>query len=1034
MNLDEFQALLFNLRQNDNQIRQQATEIYNKFMLENPSGLIFMHIQNITTSKSEPLIAMSIILLKVLFKFNDGNLLNFVNEEVFSLIDTTFPTLFENTQFTPYIFSQLADTISYIAKVLIPRQYLLTFVPHLFQIIQSGPQLLWIPSMSCITQCNNYIPLVNNSIISFEAVFALLAATLQSDNFELISAALRILYSFYLNNESCSELSGFASSLTQLYTQIPEPNQNSTFSDLYLFCTQSSNFFASVLTDFIASLLSIKGGPQVQMIIVDIFVCLAKSFDVSFNPFLRNVTTAILLASVNFDENEIDEDDIELSAPSSDVAIFHFSELFSNRTEYPNVVIKLVSDMIQNLEWTYRRSALSALYELLLSCNTNLEAYCNDIFQLLLPCLADQHHICRYYAFRALIYLAESYMFYIEEHASNLFELILTVVYSEIYYPTKIVELKALSAICTSTKSAILTPLSGSIIEKIIPLLQSPNVQPLEQLIVIECIATVAVSSRIDFQPFYQDSINCLKTALTQIQSQEKNSIRIQAIKAYPLIGKCVPSEVFIKDAIDFIEFVIQSNFNGWCDDEKIVVLSTLDKLIHILPKDVYTQYLSTLLEIFCNFLLSDFDTEELPIFIDVSSLTDKVTVVLQAANMTIAYSRSQLQFFAKCTETLKNHIEIFNVLDSPLIYHISKIAIKFVSFSAYPLLQIMAIELLQSLFVIFSKNDKANCAEYVKFINEQLINVLSLFFSNSSLVISAIFDFLSVINDNELSLLEMIFNLTTQYLAHIHVKRQEISEKGAGENSSKLVLLNQIEISIERCAKIFLVNIDERIVTFLLQSPCHVFRLLFMTDLFNKAPESGFVKPELLFMSIEHSLDSDDCIVAYAAFISLARLILNQKVEQGFMHASIEKAVLFINQYDDDENDSIHQVIDGALISMAAFFSMFPESDIVGQILPLWFKEMPITYDSPDANIAYDLLIHFAAQKHPIIFNPQSIAHLLKVYFSVIMGHQVRNEIKEFMKDHIHNLMTTEETRAIIEDAFLEIGIDVRDYIKNCF
>lgn len=285
---------------------------------------------------------------------------------------------------------------------------------------------------------------------------------------------------------------------------------------------------------------------------------------------MNDVVASVLVASCNYSEDSM-QDDIESSSPYSDRAIFYLSELFSKRTNYQSLVTKLSQEMIQSEEWNCRRSALSAIYQLLNSCETGLDTYLDDIFPIIQEHLSDPNHLCRYYSFKSISELCASYSLYVSQFTQTLIPLVIEVSKAEVDHQTKVIELESLESMCSNVPTESILQFTQSIIEELLPQIQDPDSTLMEQLMIIKCMSKIALSTETNFDQFYSESIGWLKTAIEQIEPGNDDLVRIQSIKTISLVGKTVNLELFLDDGVGFLNLLLSEVFFISGDNEKSV-------------------------------------------------------------------------------------------------------------------------------------------------------------------------------------------------------------------------------------------------------------------------------------------------------------------------------------------------------------------------------------------------------------------------------------------------------------------------------
>ncbi|OHT06024.1 hypothetical protein TRFO_05661 [Tritrichomonas foetus] len=1038
MELHDFQALLNNTQTNDTEIVQQTTELYQNLLNQNVSGIIILHIQNILSFANPNIVALSIILLKKIFQPQNAELITQINSQALDLIEATLPKFFENPNFTPVHFQLIEDMASLVATKMISHHRMMNFIPHLVTIIKLMNPILSPHAINCVVQCNNYASLIDSNLISSEDVFAIIATVLGNDSpIDFILAALRMLFSFFVDFNKTPQLHEFSPVVSQIYSTITEECLPIALSDLYIFCSHSYLYFKESLPILITSLLSIVTGNHrihVKSIAIDTFICLARGFCLEFNPFLNDVTAAIMLVSCFFDESNICDSEIE--DPYSDDAIFHLSEIFSSRTMYPLLVIKIATDMIQKEEWQFRRAAISAIEKLIMSCETGLDSYIKEIVNLIVPRFADPNPICRCYAYRAFTQLCSQYIYDIIAEIDQLGDLLQDIILAsknEDFNPTKISALEAFEVFCDSCPPETMRAFAEPSIQQILPIIQNQNSSPNEQIIVICCVAKIANSTEINFEPFYQSSISWLKTALGHIPIGQDNSVRIQTIKIFPYIGKIVPLNVFLQDGLEFLQYLLTCEFSQEGDNEKLAILTAFSESAEILA-NYFQPFLPAVMNLISSIISSELEIERYSISFDVSSLTDRVIVPSREENTIITYSRAQLTLIIHCFDTLSSLSESLQQLVIPFMVPISKIAARYISFSQHSPMQSSCIHFLRSLISLYRKFDSQLLNLYLPFIRKTLYPTITNAFVNSALVLCECIDlFTDAIENAEFdgSITVLLQLLMTQ----MTIQRQRILSKGSHENSHDLLLIDELELSLERFTcfllKKFQANMME-ITPIFMSMGSELFKMLYMTDVLLLTQQGDL--PTLIQM-INISLNSTRLNLNYASFISLSRIIRNiENIDPSIFQQTINRALAMIEQYDEDEDNAAHKVIDSALIALSAVFKATYGKIDLSEAISKWFEQMPIStkIDSFDANIAYETLCFLVETKNPIVFNSESLTKLLKCFGTALLNKSILEECHARVIALLKSIFATTELHDLIQQAICELSLPVRRIIKH--
>lgn len=1022
--LGEFQKLLFGLVRRDE--GGNTEEVYERMKEQNVSAVVALHLANILSFVDPNLTAMSMILLKHIYQNNE--LRSRVDSNTCELVCKQLPVLFRDERLTKHLLEIFVDACAIIVPFHLENGLMYDFLTMLMELIQSPDTVKAALARDCLAQLHGVAP----QCVQMEQEFianAIGTGLTSLEDPSLTFASLRLLFEFYVNpTVTPNFVSVFAEPVSVIYRSIPQELLPVPLNDLYRFCLNKYHFFQHVLGNLVETLVMFIGGDvteQISIFAIETVICLAKNYDAQFTQFLQPVTAAIMAASCRVDEQSI----LEENFPFADDAIFHLSEIFSEKTMYPSVVVKMAKEMVSKPEWQCKRAALVAVHRLISSCGDSLETEFDDLCQIICSWMKDPNPILRMNAYSAFCRLCSLQPVLLGSISDSFLNVTMSTLKEENVPRVRLTELKALDEFCKNCPSTTLAPASEHLIGLLLELLKQ-SLEPQEQIAAIRCITSISTSTQCPFEQFYAVFMPLLKEIYSSRRPGNDDPTRIRVLQAIPVIFMAVPPAVYEGAALEFLNNILAIGFDELGDEEKLETLDVLDKMADLSP-ELFAQVLPFVTRILNSILSSDLTTENLPLTCNVSQITDRVWKQLPKENCIICYHRAELQFVIKSMETLENMVLKFPEAIAPMVVDLYASLIRFITFDAYPPLQRESIQLLKALIPVYRILGGEILQEYLTLLQQHLINALTLPFTTTvrRASIDAFTELISTVAELQIQipdLLAPVIAAVNVIIVQSTMRRRYIMERQnqSGVNSTDMLAEDDFDYALAlfaRCCLKYFTNETFPSAGPWLSMSADLFRMLLLAELLTAKPDpQGFSRMTDLILE---SMNSESMNRIRFAFIIFARFA--SKFTPEIARTVIEAAIGTIARFEDDEDYCTHLAIDGALVAIAAAIQANFLTDM--QILGDWLSQLPMVSDFEEANIAYEAVLKLILEKNPIIMGEGALTKLLRIAGTVVRQKCISDAVKNGFREFVRGLPLT-----AVQNSLLELSIQERLEIQR--
>ena len=1018
-----FQGLLVALLKRENGGCQES--VYEGMKAQNVSAVVALHFANLFSFADANLTALSIILLKHIYQVKE--LASRVDGATNELVCKQLPLLFRDEHMDKHLLEILVDACATIVPWYMQNGMMFDFLTMLMELIASDDCVRSAMARNCLAQLHVVAPQCVE--MSEEYVFNAVARGLEVKNEpEMTLATIRMLFEFYQSPSGTPALGSFAPAVASLYRVMPPDWLPSALNELFRFCLNKYYFFQSTLNELVESLVGIvtnNVSEPVNIFAIETLICLAKNYDCSFVPFLQPVTAVCMAASAQVTEEDVAEENF----PFADDAVFHLSEIFSEKTMYPTMVVRLAKEMVSKPTWQCKRAGLVALHRLIASCGDTLETEFTDLCNIICPLMKDENPVLRINAYSAFRKLCSLQGALVGTVAQSFVESTVAVLKIDTVSQSRLAALKALDEFCKNCPSAILVHASEQLMAMILEFLKQ-KLEPQEQIAAIRCMTSISTSTQCPFEQFYVAFLPLLKAIYSNRPPGNDDPTRLQVIQAMPVVFKAVPPALYQENAVEFMKSLLEIGMHDLGDLEKETTLDAFGKMAD-LSTELFLQFLPMVMGLLSSIISSEIIEERLPLSCDVSRLTDRVWKQLPAENSVTCYHRSQLQVIMKAMEIMKTLASTFTAPMAQMVEHIDVSVMAYLTFDAYPPIQKLAIQLLKSLIPVYRVVGGDRLGQFLMTLRQRLIEALTMPFTtavrcSAIVAMTTLIDTVAELQIPIPDLLGPIIAAVNVIIVQSGMRRKYILERQSqsGLNTTDMLAEDDFDYALSLFARCCLKHFPTE--TFPSAGPwlsmsADLFRMLLLAELLAIKPDpAAFAQLSRL---IHTSMSSESMNRIRFAFIVFSRFVSN--FEPSVIQSVTECAITTITQFEDDEDYCTHLAIDGALVAVSTSIKGGLVTD--PSVLSLWLSQLPLISDFDEASIVYETLLQLLADKNPIILNNESIPKLLKIAGTVMRQSHLPDTLKDAFRSFVRAL-----TPDLIKGALLELAIPDRIEIQR--
>ena len=242
--------------------------------------------------------------------------------------------------------------------------------------------------------------------------------------------------------------------------------------------------------------------------------------------------------------------------------------------------------MLESSSWQERHAALMAISAISEGCREMMEEQLDQVLNLIMPALTDQHPRVRWAGCNALGQMSTDFAGTMQEkYAQRVVPALVTVLEA----PEPRVQAHAAAALvnfCEEADSEVLQPHLPDLLTRLHALLQRPQRYVQEQA--LSTIATVADSAEQAFAQYYEHLMPLMISALQAPQDKETRLLKSKAMECATLIALAVGREKMGQDAFTMLHILdnIQNSITDTDDPQSNYLLHSWGRMCRVMGHD----------------------------------------------------------------------------------------------------------------------------------------------------------------------------------------------------------------------------------------------------------------------------------------------------------------------------------------------------------------------------------------------------------------------------------------------------------------
>ncbi|KAI5361577.1 putative importin-beta domain, armadillo-like helical, TOG domain, importin beta family [Septoria linicola] len=251
--------------------------------------------------------------------------------------------------------------------------------------------------------------------------------------------------------------------------------------------------------------------------------------------------------------------------------------------------------MLQSSNWRDKHAALMCISAISEGCADIMENELDQVLQLLLPTLRDDHSRVRWAACNALGQMSTDFKGTMQ---TKYHSVVLPALIETLGAPEPRVQSHAAAALvnfCEEAEKEILEPYLDRLLTNLMQLLRSEKRFVQEQA--LSTIATVADSAESTFGKWYPELMPALFSVLQEPNDREKRLLRAKAMECATLIALAVGKERMGQDGINLVNVLgsVQQGITDEDDPQESYLLHCWGRMCRVLGQD-FVPYLKTVM------------------------------------------------------------------------------------------------------------------------------------------------------------------------------------------------------------------------------------------------------------------------------------------------------------------------------------------------------------------------------------------------------------------------------------------------------
>ncbi|SMR60448.1 unnamed protein product [Zymoseptoria tritici ST99CH_1E4] len=251
--------------------------------------------------------------------------------------------------------------------------------------------------------------------------------------------------------------------------------------------------------------------------------------------------------------------------------------------------------MLQSGSWNDKHAALMCISAISEGCAEIMENELDQVLQLLMPTLRDEHPRVRWAACNALGQMSTDFKGTMQ---TKYHSVVLPALIETLAAPEPRVQSHAAAALvnfCEEAEKEILEPYLDRLLTNLMQLLRNDKRFVQEQA--LSTIATVADSAESTFGKWYPELMPALFSVLQEPNERDKRLLRAKAMECATLIALAVGKERMGQDALNLVQLLggVQANIVDDDDPQESYLLHCWGRMCRVLGQD-FVPYLATVM------------------------------------------------------------------------------------------------------------------------------------------------------------------------------------------------------------------------------------------------------------------------------------------------------------------------------------------------------------------------------------------------------------------------------------------------------
>lgn len=583
---NEFQQILTNLLNTDNEFRTKAEQLYDAISPSDRAQYLLQTL--IDETKEEEVRQLSAVLFRRLIFSSFSEIVKNVSPIVFSQIKSEILLVLQKN-ISNTLRTKICDIAAELAKNCIDdsgNNNWTEILKFLFDSANSNSLQLKECSLLILTSVpgvfgneqNKYLDVIKQMLIHY-------LCDISSE--EIRCCAVKACTAFILCHENEKSIIKHMSDciLPMLQVMAVTIEQESNDSPLYSFIDLSEKcpqILRSQFEPLVELCLKTLSNPEKadswKHLALEIIISLAENAPSTVRkrgqPYLSTLVSQLLLMMTDLEDDpnwsvsDVDEEEEEDSDSNSVIGESSLDRLscsVGGKAILP-LAITSISQMLQNPDWKHRFAALMAISAVGEGCHDQITPMLNQIVDAIIPFLTDSHPRVRYAACNALGQMSTDFCPHFEQNFhSKVVPALLSLLDD---YNNPRVQAHAGAAlvnffeecpqkIIINYLESVVNKIEQVLNVKVKELMEKGTKLVLEQIIVT--LASLADSAQENFQNYYDKFMPCLKFIIQNATTKEMRLLRGKSIECVSLIGLAVGSERFCSDANEIMNLLLQS-------------------------------------------------------------------------------------------------------------------------------------------------------------------------------------------------------------------------------------------------------------------------------------------------------------------------------------------------------------------------------------------------------------------------------------------------------------------------------------------